>query len=388
MMDRWTILGVLFFARMTMAFQFQSVPALSPIMVEAYGLSLVDIGLLIGLYLAPGILVAIAGGTLAARLGDKKIVGWSLGLMLAGGTLLALGPGGWSLTAGRVLAGAGGVVVNIVMTKMVVDWFAGREISTAMAIYINSWPVGIALALLTLPWVATAGGLGAAWLFVLVLIAVGLVLFLRCYRSPEGAATGPSTVSVRGFPVAPLVLAGAIWALYNAALAMVFGFGPALLTERGLTLQAASGATSLFMIVFCVSVPLGGILADRSGRPAMVIALGLIGFVVLMPLAIMVAPYWVAAIFVAVGFLFGLSAGPVVGLPAMFLAPDARAFAMGVYFTIYYAWMMFAPALAGVLAERSGSAAATLLFGVAMCIAALAALVAFGRSTPQVSRAA
>jgi hypothetical protein len=33
--------------------------------------------------------------------------------------------------AGRLVAGAGGVLLNVQMTKMVADWFAGREIATA-----------------------------------------------------------------------------------------------------------------------------------------------------------------------------------------------------------------------------------------------------------------
>ena len=72
--NRWVILAVLFIARTAMAFQFQSVGALSPLIIEGYDVSLADIGLLIGLYLAPGVVVAIPGGAIAGRFGDKRIV--------------------------------------------------------------------------------------------------------------------------------------------------------------------------------------------------------------------------------------------------------------------------------------------------------------------------
>ena len=45
-MSRWTILAVLFVARMSMAAQFQQVAALSPFLTEAYGFDLATMGLL------------------------------------------------------------------------------------------------------------------------------------------------------------------------------------------------------------------------------------------------------------------------------------------------------------------------------------------------------
>ena len=134
MATRWIMLSILFIARTAMAFQYQAAAALSPLVVEHYGVDLVDIGFLIGLYMGPGALIALPGGGLAARFGDRRIMLVSLGLMLAGGVLMALAPGWSGLVLGRVLAGIGGVTINIVMTKMVVDWFAGAEIATPPAI--------------------------------------------------------------------------------------------------------------------------------------------------------------------------------------------------------------------------------------------------------------
>ena len=109
MANRWLILWVLFFARTMMAFQYQSVAALSPFIADSYAASLADIGLLIGLYLGPGVVVAIPGGSLAARFGDRRVVGWSLVAMLAGGLMMIEGESWLVLMAGRVVAGVGGV---------------------------------------------------------------------------------------------------------------------------------------------------------------------------------------------------------------------------------------------------------------------------------------
>ena len=385
MRNRWTILAVLFLARTAMGFQFQSIGALSPLLVDSYGLSLADIGFLIGLYLAPGVVVAIPGGAIAGRFGDKRIVGLSMGLMFLGSVLIAWAPTWGLLVTGRLLAGVGGVALNVVMTKMVIDWFVGREISTAMSIFINSWPLGIALALFALPIISANGGLQLAWITVLASITVALIAFVLVYQPADTATEAVTEVKITSFPVYPLLLAGTAWALSNAALAMVFSFGPALLTERGLGLTTASALISAFMICLAIAIPIGGVLADRSGKRDAVITFGLSSFVVLAPV-IMYAPIAIVPAAVLIfGFLSGLCFGPIVGMPATILPPQSRAFAMGVYFTIYYVAMMGAPVLAGALADYSQTLRATWWFGVVLVIVSIISVALFHRaerSTP------
>ena len=108
--------------------------------------------------------------------------------------MMALVPSWSAQIAGRLIAGLGGVLLNVIMSKMVTDWFAGREIASAMAIFVNSWPVGIALALVGLPPVGSAFG-----------VAGGASARFGCgrrrlrQRSPCSTAPPPSASSrVRG----------------------------------------------------------------------------------------------------------------------------------------------------------------------------------------------
>src|SRR5690606_1812723 len=98
-----------------------------------------------------------------------------------------------------------------------------------------------------------------------------------------------------------------IWGLYNAALGMIFGFGTAMLAEKGWTAAAAGHVTSLAWWLIAVSAPAGGFIGDRFGRHTLVM-IG--GFLVLAVLLIVAArtEYAIAA-FVALG-MGGLSAGP------------------------------------------------------------------------------
>lgn len=379
MPNRWLILFVLFFARMTMSFQFQAVGSVAPHLVESYGASIADIGMLIGLYLAPGVVVAVPGGAVAALFGDKRTVSCSLILMLIGGAMIGWGPDwGW-LVAGRLLAGVGGVAINIVMTKMLMDWFVDREISTAMAIFINSWPVGIALALLILPGLAAVGGLDLAWAAVMFVIASGLVLLVLVYRPPPNAAPRAARITVNKLPMFALFLASCVWALYNAALILVFSFAPAFLQLRGWDLTFAGSVTSIFIIAVAIAIPFGGIVADRSGRRDGVIMISLLGYALLLPLVLFVPTWAVPVIFVIVGVIFGLGAGPIVTLPSLILPPEARAFGTGVYYSIYYAIVMLAPALAGAIADQTGSVGSAFITGSVMLFLAMLALGLFRR---------
>ena len=73
MSNRWGILAVLFIVRLAMAFQFQSVAAVAPLIGVQFDASLADIGLLIGLYFTPGVALSLPGGAIGKRLGDKVV---------------------------------------------------------------------------------------------------------------------------------------------------------------------------------------------------------------------------------------------------------------------------------------------------------------------------
>jgi MFS family permease len=380
--QRWNVLILLFIVRLSMAFQFQSVASMSPTLMKQYGVGLGDIGFLISLYLAPGLAFALPGGEIGRRFGDKRVVLFGLILMIAGGLAMAFAPTwGWQV-AGRVVAGIGGVLLNVLMSKMVTDWFAGKEIATAMAIFVNSWPAGIALCLFVLPAIAVAKGVTSALLLTTAFCGIGFVLLATLYHPPQaGSGVTAAPAAPASWPRPPavraVIAAGCIWGLFNAAVGMVFGFGTTMLVERGWGLAAAGSTTSLVLWLVSVSVPLGGVVADRTGKH---IAIMLIGFA-LFAIALLMATRTDAVIpaFVALGLAGGLSAGPIMSLPAGILTPQLRAVGMGIYFTLFYLFVVSAPIVAGILSSRIGTAAVAFDFGAFMLALCFPAYWAFKR---------
>jgi MFS family permease len=375
---RWGILAVLFAVRATMAFQFQSVAAVAPLLGGEFGVGIADIGILIGLYFAPGVALALPGGAIGQRFGDKTTVLGALLLMLAGSIAMAFGTAWGIQIAGRLVAGAGGVILSVQMTKMLTDWFAGKEIATAMAIFVNSWPAGIAISLLTLPWIGTNWGVGAVHLGVAALIACGFALLALAYRPPVDAAVA-STAKLqldRNTAIA-VIAAGLIWGLFNVGFAVIFSFGPTMLVERGWSIAAAGSTISIVLWVAVFSVPFGGFLADRTKRPQTILVAGSIVFAMLM----LSLPRTDAILLtvVGLGLISGQPAGPIMSLPARVLRPQTRAIGMGLFFTMFYGCMMLGPVGGGACAKWAGSSAAAFDFGAAMILVCPLLLWGFNR---------
>lgn len=382
MRNRWAILAVLFTVRLSMAFQFQSVAAVAPLLGSKFGVSLADIGLLIGLYFTPGIALALPGGAVGQKLGDKSAVLCALALMLIGQIAMVLSDSwSWQIAA-RLIAGAGGVLLNVQMTKMVTDWFAGREIATAMAVFVNSWPAGIALSLLTLPAIGISQGVVAVYLTVAALIGLGIGLLLAGYqRPPDTAAMIVSSARPDRNALMAVIAAGLIWGLFNIGFAIVFSFGPTMLVEQGWTITAAGSAISIVLWLAVFSVPFGGLLADRTKRPQTILAIGCIVFAVLM----LILPRSTATvpIVIALGLVCGLPAGPIMSLPARVLQPGTRAIGMGIFYTVYYAAMMLGPVIGGNAAKSIGSAGAAFDVGATALLACPLLLLGFNRIVPR-----
>jgi len=377
--NRWAILAVLLAVRSTIAFQFQSVAAVAPLVTSQFGVSLADIGVLIGLYFAPGVVLALLGGAIGQRFGDKRTALGALLVMLAGSAMMAVAAS-WNIQiAGRLMSGAGAVILSVQVTKMLTDWFAGKEIATAMALLINSWPLGIAVCLLVLPWIGTHYGVGAAHFGVAGFAAGGFMLLTMLYRPPADLAVASTAAPQRLDRNATLaaIAAGLIWGLFNVGFAVIVGFGPTLLVEHGWSIAEAGSTISIVLWVSVVSVFLGGLLADRTGRPAAIVvasALLTASLMVLLPRS-----GHVLLIVIALGLISGLPAGPIMSLPARVLPPQARAIGMGVFFTMFFACMMLGPVIGGACAKWAGSAAAAFDFGAAMILLCPVLLWGFNR---------
>ena len=360
-----------------MGFQFQSVATLSYSLVAQFGVTYTQLGLLISCYLLPGIVVAYPGGTLGKRFGDKQIAILGLTLMVVGGLLDGTSMNYATFFGGRLIAGIGAVLLNVLLLKMATDWFVGREIGTALALLVTSWPVGIGIALIVLPWIAITFSVPSAFLSTAVAAAVVLVLVAAIYRPPAMAATVPeggSSFRLSWREKGLVSLAGAVWALFNVGCIIVLSFTPSLLSTQGITAREAGVATSFASWTLISTMVLGGVLLDRIGYAT---ALMTTSFAVL-GLSMMLLPSAPSFALIAfVGVVAGLPCGAMLVLPTEVLRPQSRAAGMGIFYTWYYLGMTLLTPAAGLARDLSGNPGAPLIFAGSLGITTIAVLGIF-----------
>ena len=375
---RWAILAILAAARVAMGFQYQTIGSSAPALSRDLGASFAEIGTLIGLYHVAGVFLSLPGGLIIQRLGDKRLCAIGLAMMAGGGAIVAAAHGYGIAFCGRLISGIGGILFNLVITKMTADWFARREIVAAMAVILSTWPLGLALGLAVQPLILADFGWRAVMGVSAALCVGSLLLVSLFYRVPDDAPApggGPLRLPP-GSVLAPVVAAGLVWGSFNAGLVGYFTFVPSLLADRGgMTLAQAGALTSTALWIGMVSIPFGGTVAQWLRRPAAAVVLFCLILAGSLTAVVAGAPPMAACV------VFGLALGPppgvITSLPARVLAPADRATGLGVFYTFHSLFQASGPAVIGWVHDLAGGDAAV-AFAEALFVLPLPLLAVFG----------
>ncbi len=368
-MNRWVILAILFVARTGLGIQFQTVGSVSDHIAAEFAISFTEVGTLIGLFMLPGLVLSLPTGYIGRFASDRTLVCFGLACLAVGGALVAVGNSFALAAIGRLICGAGFVFGTVFFAKMVTDWFAGKEIATAMGVLVVSWPFGIAIGQIGHSWLAEAFHWHLAFYAASLFCVAGLLLVLLVYQPPADApVSGPEQrgqLSRREFGL--VSLAAMVWAAFNAAYIVYLSFVPRLLVQGGFRPIEAAAIASLASWALIISGPLCGQAADRSGRPDMILYICLlvaVGALLLLPYSVLAVP-----LCLALGLIGMAPAGVIMALPGEALKVENRAFGMGIFFSWYFVVTSPAPIIGGWLYDMSGDANWPIYFAVALFMA-------------------
>ena len=374
---RWRILALLFLARIGLGIQFQTLASVGDDLVVAYGLDYAGIGLLIGLFMAPGLVLALPAGFFGRFASDRILAGLGLAALAVGGVVSGAAPDGWTIGLGRVLAGAGFLFATLYFTKMVADWFEGREIATAMSILVMSWPFGIAMGQVGHAWLAEAYGWRVPFQAASVYCALAALGVFLLYRPPNDlppARTG-APLRLSGQEWRLVLCAGIAWGVFNAGYVLYLSFGPSMLVSLGQSALSAAGIVSVGSWLMIFSGALCGQIADRFGRRETILTVCMAAAVAaLILLGVPQAGLTASLLFGLIGLA---PAGVIVALAGEAIRPERRAFGMGIFFTVYYAIMTAAPPIAGAIFDATAHSQGPLVFGMVLFASVVPAALAF-----------
>ena len=373
---KWIILAVLFAARAATGFQFQSIGSATNLLIADLGIGYSEVGMLLGAYLLPGVIVAFPAGLLGSCVSEKTLGLAGLVLMAISGLALSYSSDLVLALVARIIGGVGATVVILVATKMVADWFEQSEIVLAMSLLQMSWPFGAMIALPIQTFIAQSFGWHAVMASGAICSVVALCAFAMIPQASQPSqATAAGRGRLPGAALIPVVISGTLWGVMNLACVLFFSYAPLLMVAQGSSPTVSASLTSLAIWFTILAIPTGGYLVHRSGRPiTAIIACGLIAASALMLFVVDFHPTISCLIF---GVAIGPLSGAILSLPAKVLEPADRSVGFGLFYTCFYVLMAVGPTAAGRLQDAWGSPSAALVAGAALLASMVPLVLAF-----------
>jgi MFS family permease len=383
-------LAALVIGRVSVPFQFQSVTPLLPALDQVFPVTPTGFGVLLGLYMSPGVAMAVVAPVLMKRLGRAATLYLAFGLMALGQCGLLLAPSLEYAYAARFLAGIGGCIVYIATVDLAAQLENAGPLAGRMGAIAASWPFGNAMALVLLGVLVSPGNYAVAGLVPLagVLAAAALIGTMlgsdnhdphkRTHRPAEGISFAAWRRSLlRALPVA------GSFALYNVGFILLTSFSPQLLAAQGYSQSAASAVSSLPMWLFILSVPGGGLLAGRSpARDRLLVALGCLGsaLCILLSQALADKAIW----YVLAGILGGLPTAPMLAeVGRREPLTKGTTVAYPALFLVFFIALLVLPPVLGVLVDWTGN----IRVAAGFCIVILSAAFLLFASKERYARA-
>ena len=374
---RWLILFLLFFARISLGFQFQTMGSVSSQIIDELSFNYTQIGSLIGLFMVPGLFLAIPAGLTGNFLSDKSIIGLGLISLSLGGGIASLSETYELFFFARLICGVGFVFSTIFFAKVTTDWFEGKELATAMSILVMSWPFGIAMGQIGHGWLAT--NFDWRWAFIIAssYCAISAFLIMILFHSPPHIKSEKVSFGIRltGNELLLTLVASSAWGLFNAGYVVYLSFGPSILIAQGMNAVSALGVISIASWIMIFSGALCGYIADRSGRPDLIVFICLIfSMLSLLSLCFTTANLMSVLIFGLIGMA---PAGLIMALAAKAMRPENRALGMGIFFMGQFFLQGPAPGIAGWIYDNTLSPTFPMLFGIFLFLSTAITTVVF-----------
>lgn len=367
---RWLVLVLAAIAVSSSYYEDDVIGPIADLLHRQRGFGQSQLGMLNGIISIPNVALALFNGILIDRFGAARVALWSAAVGVLGAALTAVGSPYGVMVLGRFLFGVSEGAIFIALVAGLAQWFPRGGIALATALYLSLARVGSYAVDTSTAWARPLyerGWQPPLWLGTGMTIA-GLAATVVYYSidgryRPGGrsaAAVAAERVNWRDL----LKFDRSYWyilALHVLYAAVFFPFRTTYAIEyfqhaKGLTLQQAGLANSWVFFAAIFATPVFGLIADRFGHRALMLAIGTL----LLPMTFVVLgltnlSLWVSTVMMGISF----SLVPAVIWPATTLIVESRRLGTGLgLITLIQALGMSASNLAaGWLADRAGAGA-------------------------------
>ena len=372
---RWAVLALAAIAIYSSYYESDAIGPIADLLLRQRGFTQGQIGDLTAVISLPNILLAVFNGLLIDRYGPARVAFWSAAIGVLGAALTAVGSPYEIMVAGRFIFGVSEGAIFIALVAGLAQWFSRSGIALATALYLSLARAGSYAVDTSTAWARPLyerGWQPPLWLgtgiAIAGLIAATLFYWLDRRRSGAGSAAAARTPAVAAAERSGLgnllrfdLSYWYILALHVLYAAVFFPFRTTYAIEyfqhvKGLTLTQAGVANSWVFFAAIFATPLFGLLADRLGHRALMLAFGTL----LLPVTFVILGLtnlnlWVSTVMMGISF----SLVPAVIWPATTLIVEPRRLgtALGLITLIQALGMAASNLAAGWIADKAGAGA-------------------------------
>lgn len=389
---RWGILVLTGFILSVNYYFYDAFSTLKDLLMDEFGYTNTDYGLFVAFYSIPNtfLLMAVLGGVILDKFGIRR-TGFMFIFFMAFGAILTAygasdyyrneGPGyglmssfltGYSpelkmMLLGRFFYGLGAETSIVVVSKILVKWFKGKDLALAFGLKVGFGRLGTALALIISPQIADGGAnlSGAIW-FAGVLVLMGLLAFMVYMlldakldkqieeKSGKAAKSQFHFSDITNLLTNPAyILIALLCVTFYSAVFPFNAFAPDLLLNKfGMSREDSGLFTSVMPFATLIFTPLFGMFIDRKGRAATLMIFGSLALLfVHLSFAYTYIPPIIPMIFLGAAF----SLIPATMWPSMVRLVDDRIIgtAYGLMYSIQNLGLFVFPILAGYILDAS-----------------------------------
>ena len=312
----WMRWGVMLMVSITMATNYYFYDALSPLkdlMHLKLGFSSTDYGIFVSAYSVPNVflLMAVIGGIILDKIGIR-ITGFAfIFIQFVGAAVTAYGTTdyflsggfgyaffdsfmtGWSpalkmTSLGYFLFGLGAETSIVVISKVIVKWFRGKELALALGLNLALARLGMAAALVVSPVLAANDNLSLPIWFGTLLLGVGLIAFLiyliydiRFDNEVKTQMEADPTEEFKLSDVGNLlknpsfIFIALLCVTFYSAVFPFVKYAPDLMTNKfGVSRELAGQITSILPFGTLVFTPIFAWICDYRGKSASLMIIG------------------------------------------------------------------------------------------------------------------